>query len=342
MSTELPSLKLGRRKLALPEQSPVIGQLPPPRQRPLPVFPIVDRTFQPRWEYDLTNEQYHARRETVSSTGLRKILDSPAAFYEALVQAVEEDSDPDSTISFGSKYLRIGTLVHECILEPKKFLEKFVLMPKFIGKTKDGRDSDRSAEALKKKEEWLNSLPPGVTVCDEETFHQVIGMVKAILDHEDARSIFEREADGTLSKGVAEVSGFYSDPETGILLRIRPDFIRFDLGVAAEVKTAVSAARRQFAAKIYDLGYHIQLAMQCEGIKIITGEDVDLPCFVVVEKKPPYEVHVYTPDDDMMAHGKKELRRALRTLSECLMKNKWPRRQQNAENISFPKYIFTE
>lgn len=341
MATELELLssRIGRRKLDIEDESPVIGALPPPRVRPLPVFPIIDRTFKPRWEYDLTNEQYHARRETVSSTGIRKILSSPAAFYEGLIQIEEEALDPDSTVNVGSKHLRIGTLVHECILEPKKFFSKFVLMPEFVGMTKDGRPSNRSAEALKKKEDWLKALPPDVTVCDEETFHQVAGMVKAILDHPDARNIFERDVDGQLSSGLAEVSGFYSDPETGILLRIRPDFMRFDLGIVAEVKTAASAERRKFASKIHEFGYHIQLAMQCSGIKIITGESADLPIFIAVEKKPPYEVAVYTADADMMALGEKMLRQGLRTLAQCLEKNQWPRRQVTAENISFARYL---
>lgn len=340
--SELLSLQLGRRKIQLPTESAVIGKLPQPKNRPLPVFPIIDRNYKPHWEYDLTNEQYHARRETVSSTGLRTILQSPAAFYETLVTAEEEAIDPDSTINIEAKHFKLGTLVHECILEPQKFLEKFVLMPEFVGLTKDGRPSTQSAEARKKKEDWLKSLPPGVTICDEKTFHQVIGMVRAILDHPEARGIFERTVDGNLSTGLAEVSGFYPDPITGILLRIRPDFVRFDLGINAEVKTAQSSDRHKFSRKIWEYSYHVQIAMQCEGIKIITGEDVDLPMFVAVEQKPPYEVGVFTAAQDLIEKGHKDLRRALDRLAVCLEKNAWPRRQVSAQNISLPKIAFYE
>lgn len=342
MSNELISTQLGRRKISLPARSAVIGELPPPRARPLPIYPRIDRTFKACWEYNLTNEEYHNRRETTSSTGLRKILVSPATFYESLVVAEEEQLDPDSVVKVGTKSMRLGTLVHECILEPAKFLQKFVLMPEFVGNTLDGRPSTKSAEAKKKKEDWLKALPPGVNVCDEDTFHNVIGMVKAILDHPEARSIFEREADGTLSKGLAEVSGFYADPETGILLRIRPDFARFDVGVCAEVKTAQSADRRKFSNKIWDFRYDVQLAMQCEGIKIITGQEVDLPTFIAVESKPPYEVGVYTASPEMMAMGHKSMRRAITLLAECLASNKWPRRQASIENISFANYILAQ
>lgn len=336
------TVQLGKRKISLPTESAVVGQLPQPRVRPLPVYPRIDRTFKPTWEYDLTNEQYHSRREFVSSTGLRKILSSPASFYEFLVTQEEDAQDPDSEVRTENKSFKLGTLVHECILEPQKFLQKFVLMPEFVGLTKDGRPSTRSAEALKKKEDWLKALPPGVNVVDETTFHHVIGMVKAILDHPEARSIFERTAEGDLSKGVAEISGFYPDPETGLLLRIRPDFIRFDLGVCSEVKTARSADRRQFATKIHEYGYHVQLAMQCEGIKVITGEEVDLPLFVAVEQKPPYEVGVYTACDETMKLGMKLKQKAVRRIVECMEKNQWPRRQTTAENISVPKFAFEE
>lgn len=336
------TVTLGRRKLVLPAESAVVGQLPQPKVRPLPVFPRIDRTYKAGWEYDLTNEQYHSRREFVSSTGLRRILSSPAAFHEFLVTQEEDAQDPDATIRTENKTFKLGSLVHECILEPQKFLQKFVLMPEFVGMTKDGRPSTRSAEALKKKEDWLKALPPGVNIVEEETFHHVIGMVKAILDHPEARSIFERTAEGELSKGVAEISGFYPDPETGLLLRIRPDFIRFDLGICAEVKTARSSDRRIFAAKIHEYGYHVQLAMQCEGIKAITGEEVDLPLFVAVESKPPYEVGVYTACAETMKLGMRLKQHAVRKIVDCMEKNQWPRRQMTAENISVPKYAFEE
>lgn len=282
--------------------------------------------FVTEWVENLENELYHANKEAVGSGLLRKMLKSPAtfqAFYKDL--AHEEETDA----------MRFGTLVHKAILEPASFLDGYVVEPKFIGFTKDGRESALSADAKKKKQDWRDGLPLGTQIVTQDELHDLQGITKSILEHEKASEL--------LKNGKPEISGFYVDKETGVKCRIRPDFLSFDLMALVDIKTCQDCSIEAFSRVIWQRRYDLQLAMYCEGAQAISNKKVEYPIFIAVEKKPPYECAVYTCDDALMEIGLRDYNACLKKLKTCIETNDWPRYSQNEIlSIGLPNWALKE
>lgn len=278
---------------------------------------ILPETHEPKWIEGWPDKEYHADKTGVGSSGLRKILKSPATFFANHTKI--EPSKPTPAMVF-------GTLFHQAVLEPNKFLKSHVAMPDFG----DCRLKDNKA----KRDAWLAELPEGTDILEQKTIDQIIGMVESLQRHADAANL--------LKNGVPEISGVYRDPETGIKCRIRPDFLQFDLMAMVDLKTTENCTRKSFSRAIFDYQYHFQMAMYAAGVKIIGGKKVDYPTIIAIEKEPPYEVAVYLLDDGVLDLGEQKYRQALNTLKQCLQSNSWPRYQQAIENISVPHWAFYE
>lgn len=277
----------------------------------------IDRDFAPHWKEEQKNEDYHADKSAVSSSGLRQIEKSPATFYQNFFLRLPEAEKK-------SKAKTIGTLCHQAILEGSKFLENFVLMPDF--------GDMRSSKNREARDEWLATVE-GKTVVKQDELDVIKGTIEAIVNHEGAFNL--------LKDGKTEISGYYADPETGILCRIRPDFLSFNLMALVDVKTTIDCSREGFAKSIWNYRYDFQLAMYSEGIKQITGKEVDYPAFIAVEKEPPYEVAVYIADKEMIDKGREDYRKSLLTLKACLDTDTFPKYQSKIEEISLPRWAFT-
>lgn len=281
--------------------------------------------YENHWKEDLDPALYHADRGALSSTGLRKLIKSPAKF-KSYWQGELSDEVTDA--------MHFGTLAHTAILEPKRFMEGYQLIPEFWGYTAKGeRTTSRNCKEVKDKEAmFYATLPKGTIAVEQEEYNNLTGMMGAILDHKDACV--------ALTNGKPELSGWYVDKETGLLCRIRPDFLHFNGRTLVDVKTTKDCEAFSFARDIYSHGYHIQLAMYAAGCEAITGVKVKFPTIIAIEKQPPFEVAVYVLDDAAMDLGEAMYRRGLRRLKEALTTGVWPKYQSQAQNISLPGYAY--
>lgn len=277
---------------------------------------VIDPDFKAHWKEGLSNEEYHADKTTVSSTGLKEFKKSPHAFLSHHLWADEFDKE--------KKHLRIGRAVHMAILEPELFKKKFVLSPKFSG-----------TGAVKAKSEWRLSIDSDALILSEDDYHDLQSMVESALKHPSACV--------ALRAGKAEISGYFSDPLTGIKCRIRPDFFNESKMCLVDIKTTKdSVGMKDFSKTIASFEYHVQLAMYCEGVRLITGKEVELPVFLAIQTKSPFECAVYTADVKMQELGFSRYQKYMRSLKACLTNNNWPRIQSYAKDISLPDWYIKE
>lgn len=294
-------------------------------------FPKINLDKPNELVYDLAPEIYHSDRESISSSGLKMVLRSPRA-YLAWLLGLDKDDDDDEKDHF-----RLGRAAHLMILEPKKFSQLYVVEPVFTGKTKDGRDSTMSKEAKEKRAAWRAEQPDDALVLSEEEMQDLTMMAHSLQEHDVARNL--------LVNGRAEVSGWFSEPETGIRIRIRPDYISSEEGGdyhLCDLKTTRDARVGLFSKQMYQLRYFVQLALYHDGMTIITGRQPASTCFIAVEKKSPYETSVYALDDEGLELGRIWYKHALRVLKKCLETGKWPSSQSAAQMISLPNYADNE
>lgn len=290
----------------------------------LPDF--VPDDFTNEWR-DIPERDYHTDLSAVARGDILSFRKSGKAFLARRGQEQDEDaelSDP----------MRIGRATHMLALEPQRFKETYVVMPDFVGYTKDGKESANSKEARDKRASWKAEQKPGSEFVTAEELTHLIGMCDALLLHPQAKEMFEG--------GILEKCGYYRDPITGLKCRIKPDCVSPSLNGLFDFKTARDVSYRKFGQACNDHRYDIQLVQYAAGAGIILGAKLDILGWVAVEKRPPYEVAVWIMGPQTLERAERHCRKALDGIAEAVHTNKFEFRQKEAEILEFPQYCFFE
>lgn len=270
--------------------------------------------FNPKSFQILESSDYHARPE-IGHSSLVKIMRSPAHYREY----VENPVVPTSNMVLGSAF-------HSYLLEEEIFRNNFAVLPKFDRRTKVGKESAATWEAE-------NANKTGLTT---EQMQVISSMASSVEQHLGAASL--------LAHGLAEMSGFWVDSETGIDCKFRPDFIALDrstdsITAIVDLKSCTDASLEGFSRSIVNYGYDVQASYYQDGLNAITGQRIPF-YFIAVEKEPPYAVAVYKSSDNMIEVGRTKYKAALQLLKWCQDQSSWPAYQPGGmiEEIDLPRW----
>lgn len=195
------------------------------------------------------------------------------------------------------------------------------------------------------KAQWLANNASRVVLTQEE-WDQLHQMRDAALAHPAARALL------TGRPGVAEHSIYWTDPDTGLLCRCRPDFLRDD-GVIVDVKTCEDASLEGFTRSIAKWRYHVQAAFYMDGIeqaqREVRAPDWCVPkprafVFLAVEKGArvvdgqALGVATYVLDSESLAAGRIEYTQDLLAVRDSQAANLWPGYSTTIESISLPAW----
>ncbi|MDR9060660.1 PD-(D/E)XK nuclease-like domain-containing protein [Burkholderia multivorans] len=260
-------------------------------------------------------DQYHAH-SAVGHSGLVRIMRSPAHYREYVT------NPPSPTPA-----MQLGTAFHVALLEPDRLGETFVVAPKFDRRTKEGKAAAEAWEAEN----------AGKTPLTADQMAAIEQMVVSVRSHQGAANL--------LASGMAEMSGFWTDPDTGIQCKCRPDWVvtmedRPDwITAIVDVKTCRDASADGFARAIATLGYDVQAAFYQDGLKALTGRSVPF-YYIAVETEPPFAVAAYKASDEMIEVGRTKYRGALQLLKWCRENDRWPGYQPNGEieTVNLPRW----
>ena len=244
--------------------------------------------------HGMPDAEYHARTE-LSSTGARRILDSPARFQWEQTHRVESVAF-DVGHAVHAKVLGVGSVV---IAIPDEHL------------TPSGAVSTKAATVT-----WLTEQrAAGLVPIGPSDAARIDAMTEAVLAHRGARAILEQP------DARPEASVFATDPETGVECRARFDLLAT---TAADLKTtAGSASAIGFGRDAAKHGYPIQEAHYLDTLEWATGERRPM-VFVVVEKAAPHLVAVHELDGVTRLVARDLAARARATYAECLATDTWP------------------
>ena len=252
----------------------------------------------------MSNADYHADTTSISNSLITQILKSPAHARAYLDGARTE---PTAAMIF-------GTAAHCRILEPDVFFSTYVAI-----------EGDKRTKEIKLQVE--DAVAHGKIVISRTEYEALEAMSKAVHLHPSAGDL--------LFDGEAEMSHFWTDGDTGLKCKCRPDFLTMD-GVCVDLKTTDDASPEGFARSVATYGYHRQGAFYSAG----TG--CSRFVFIAVEKKPPFAVGVYVLDQLSMDQGWREVRKALDLWHYCDNKNDYPCYSQDIEEISLPNWAIKE
>lgn len=275
--------------------------------------------MKPRIELDLPNDDYHAMPE-LSSTQIKDVLRTPAHFYAKHLAVNKKSHAPTAT-------MLLGTVVHTLVLESDKFDAEYAISEKFDRRTKQGK-----ADAAEFEDANAHKM-----VIDSDLHTQAKLMADNILKHPVARLL-------RLPSMIAEASIFYTDVETDLDCRIRPDYHlppceQFPYGLIVDLKTTDNASYSAFTRTIVNFGYHISAAMYCDGFMQMY-DTTEPPAFLwlIGERDAPYAVVCYEPDFSTMQKGDDKKREALQLLAECMSSGHYPAYPTHPINIELPAW----
>lgn len=241
--------------------------------------------------YNLDERTYH-ESPGLSSTGAKMILRSPA-HYEWYVT---HPGDPKEAFDVGSaahaKILGVGAAID---VYPDEVLAK------------NGSTGTNAAREFAENARAEGRIPVKRVVANV-----VNRMAESVLGNPTAKKL--------LSGGRPEVSMFATDPDTGVALRGRADYLGPRM---VDLKTtAGDSSEAEFAVAAFRLGYEVQAAHYEWIHHLITGETLPY-LFIVVENTAPFLTSVHRLGDDELRMGRERARLARERYAHCKANNYW-------------------
>jgi hypothetical protein len=274
----------------------------------------------------MTYEEY-AAKEGLRASDLKWMKQSPAHLRQAR-------SQPEKR----SEALDFGKLFHLAIEHGKKFLEMYIIEPVFEGRTKDGRltTSLNCKEVREKKDAWHADLKPGAVVVKQAWVEPLKGMMRSCLEH--------RLVGNLLRNGVRETSLWVEDPDTGVTLKCRPDFIS-EKGFLVDIKTTRDARPAFFRGQIFsdrydgDPFYVLQAAHYAHCARVSGAANGESFIIIAIEKEPPYGIMVYPLDVGCLGPGEQWRAELTNRYARCDAQGKWPCYDERAVPVTPPEWV---
>jgi len=265
---------------------------------------------------ELDNETYH-RGPGVSSTTLKEFRKSAAHVYSFQNEPQKE-----------KKCFEFGSLVHDAVLLPEIFNDIYQTDEFAIAKCKSDSKKPRATTIYKDAvSNWKLTNPMGQIVSSYD-MRLARGIKDAVLNHDTASIL--------LSDGIPEQAIFWTDEETGLLCKCKPDYLGEYL---VDLKTTSSIDDEDFAISAYKFGYHISMGFYVMGIEAVLKKEVS-PILIAVETESPFGVKVFPFGQDELMHGKMLARHFLNQYKKCLDTNNWPNYTPVARELKFPPWAW--
>lgn len=275
----------------------------------------VNPNIKPGVYQGIPNEDYHAG-PGVGRSGLWTIEKQSPAHYK-YPAPVEETAQSKAIKAF-------GTAAHAAVLEPELFETHVVRGPK-----------DRRGDKWSDLEEMCRIEHKTLLV--EKDFENCLALRDTV--HADPF------LNGIITGGPAmvEATGYFNDPITGQLLRVRPDLYRKDIKVILDIKTTKNAKADDFVRSVTNMGYHAQEAFYTDGWQLL-DMPVDGFVFMALEKKSPFAFSVFELPPAIVQEGRALIRQAIDKYHDCVSKNEWPGYPTGVQPLEFSRwqYRYTE
>jgi hypothetical protein len=256
-----------------------------------------------------TDNEYHADKEHISASALKKLKVSPAHFKE------EEETEETEAMIFGSAY-------HCYVLEPERFEEEYYVFSDqaicevLIG---EGYKSPRSTKAYKEWEESEWRVIGNKKVINKDLFEHIKAMRQRLMSYPYTKML--------LTNGINE-QGYMGEIETEagpVKIKFKPDKVNDKKKIIIDLKTTIDASAEGFPRHAADLDYHIQAAFYSDLMERVSGDNRPYTFFFIAqEKKKPYAFNVFECSPQFISQGRFEYEMLLQLFKYCTDNNTWP------------------
>lgn len=273
----------------------------------------------------ISNADYHGG-PGVSNSGLTALAKSPLHYWAKYL-------DPDREERVETPSMKIGTAIHTAILEPDTFHQRYATVPSDAPRrpTELQRNAKKPSDDTLATIAWwdeFNDKLAGRVILDADDYKTCLSIGSRVNQHPTARKVF--------ATGQAEMSCYWTDAETGLLCKCRPDWLAMPFIV--DLKSTEDASADGFQRSAWNYRYWVQAAWYVDGVEQATGMRPDAFVFAAFEKAPPYACAFYYADQAMLEMGRAEYRKALRILADCKAADRWPGYDTDVRPLGLPTW----
>lgn len=237
-----------------------------------------------------TNAEYHGDKSWLSSSSLKSLLKSPAAFKEERDNPKTEVENPNYTL---------GSFLHSLILEPDTINEEYAF---FEGMRKAGREYELFKEENKGK---LIISAPQKSKC--------LAYKRAF----EANPV----ASGLLKGCETEYSICAKINDVGV--KVRFDAINLEDGYGLDLKTSsFGVDRESFKMTMQQFGYGLSAALYAWVAEIHFGRPFDF--YMIPIAKQELDCQVFRMSQETIMRGRSDIIKALDLYKKCCDTNIWP------------------
>ena len=256
--------------------------------------------------HDISNDEYHSSMG-FSRTQVLLMEKSPYHFwYETISGLASEQEKSDA--------LDIGSAIHTMILEPELFSQEYAVMPEINRRTNKGKE-----EYALFIEENSDKI-----VLTQQQYSKVYAMTHHVRKHEIVHTLIEN---ATFEKSI-----FWTDKETGLQFKVRPDI--WSNKMVVDLKTSKDAAPGLFINSSYRYGYYLQCGMFFEACEAIE-RPIEMFVNLVIEKEEPYVPSAFIMNEKAIEFGREQFNTYKKKIKKCLDSDNWP--GYAVQEISIPK-----
>lgn len=303
---------------------------------PNDTVPAYVRGPEPALVRDLTNEQYHGLTSVMSKTMLDLYADCPARLKAKLDGQEQEETDS----------MRVGTLTHIALLEPELWDKTVAVVPaeapKDLRRYRGGKKL--SDETLQSIEFWdtFEAANAGKTIASHEEAAKARLMADSVVQKMD-RIAKKHGGVNPFRNGdaIIEASFFWTDKETGVRCRCRPDMMFYSEDgpfYIIDLKTTASCRPEAFDKSTENFRYDVSSAFYSDGVAAYFGRDPDAYLLITPEKKAPHFTMVRPATPEILRRGREAYRADLRGIAECKRTGVWPDYGDDFIDMALPRW----
>jgi hypothetical protein len=286
--------------------------------------------------------EYLAKKAN-SSSALKEVLKTPFhyLFYTQQKQQVPE-----------KPHFELGTFAHMAFIEPDAF-DKYIIEPdgnmakkedvmtliRFYEKTNGNALSGIGHLGADPK---INDLKNYLTTLKEKCPYKVVAKeYQEIIDV--LGYSYKHYGDGIIPRilkgAISEASFYTKDPETGLSVKVRPDFFNIEenIGVNAIIsfKTTSAGTVEKFLYDTAKFKYELSEGMYQDVVSHVTARKFNVTIMIMLQTVPPYLPAVFWWGPEDLTNGKYKYRTAINQVKECQEKSLYPGFDARAENGNY-------
>jgi hypothetical protein len=243
---------------------------------------------------DLTIEDYHTNTTHLSATTLKYARESLKHFDWYRNGRLPREDKPQ--FSFGNAF-------ELALLAPNEYLQKVAVMPESewfeeVKASKPDVKTIRNTTIYKDRcAEWLkeNAGKYVISETGPESFEAIEEMLSSCYQ--------DKIIQGLIKNTEYQLSLFWTDPDTGIKLKTRPDICKRKKNVIVNLKTTLDGSPDGFSKDLKKWDYPLQACIEISGcLRSGIMDKVDNYFWLVVEKVAPFNATIYEfQETDIMA-----------------------------------------